>query len=321
VSISKTLPTTQLPTLHSRRTRFLVTHPCPNCGRPPENVNIVRDEAGEVSGLLERGLQLRWWSDTNEIECVCGKTFMCPERLYKPQTPKAKKRLTQKPAAVPVKKPVKKAANSKSKPRPKSTPVAKLNPEPQSYKDYIRQLDADPLEGIINADCRRFFLSIFKPRSCFRGVISNNPRSREHCLADFGRCIFYLEPIQKDQLEFRRCLDRGTADEKLIDELTSKTHCSKFIRDTESNIHKAWNAQELSIQLAGAYSKEIERHRKARRTAIEIEVEQAECHVTQKKAAQFLGRHERTMRNKRYLRCEHGKISTALLKREKNSQQ
>jgi len=187
----------------------------------------------ECVGQLDRRCGEKFKVDVGDIENPVGKS-------------KKSKRAT-------AKKPAKKSKSVAVK----SEPKPKRNPEPQSYKDHIRQLDADPLEGIINADCRLFFQSVFCPGSGFRAIARMGLQSKEQYLADIGNRSFHLAPIQKDLLEFRRRLALGTADEKFIDELTSEPHCSKFVRDTMVSVHKDWNVSELSDQLREAYSKEL----------------------------------------------------------------
>jgi len=175
----------------------------------------------------------------NEFECLkCNKPF----RFHVGDVENPKANGTSRPCSP------KPASKPKSQNVPMKQPLHQLEAD---------QLDADPLEGIITPDCRMFFQSVFCSGSSFRAIVRMDLRTKAHYLADIGYRSFHLEPIQKDLLEFRHRVALGTADDKLMRELTNEQYCSKFIRDSMVSVHKEWNVGELSEQLREAYSKEL----------------------------------------------------------------
>ena len=88
-------------------------------------------------------------------------------------------------------------------------------------------------------------------------------------------------------------LDRLKGDwgEYLRGEKGLKTFTAQYCRDSlfRGNVSTSDNAHALSDSLKEELPKELERYRKAKRTTMEIGIEESECCVKQELAAQYLG--------------------------------
>jgi len=190
---------------------------------------------------------------------------------------------------------------------PKQQAVRKVN------KEYMKMDEEALIEvGLGDPDYRQLIQGfLWAVRSELRIISQGNFNRREDYLVAVGRGYLDFKQMKED-------LDSILRGDKTVKDVCTKEHIRNNILRRD-DFHLEWNTDTLFSELPKLYRSECERHQKAGRSAIEKAVEEAECHVTQNLASQFLGRHERTIRNKPHLRCEHGKISADLLIREKNS--
>jgi len=306
MTISNELPTTsngQLPTPEPSLIEFLVMGKCPHCDDIPYNNHGVRIVYKKGGKALWRALKkCRGITDLNEIECKsCGKTFEIPEHLWTPeelQTPKAKKV---------VKKKTKKELAAEAKVAAKVKAAAKAR--------YMKMDEEALIEaGLGDPDYRRFFMEILKT-GYFRLIPQAD--NSTNLMLGAARHTLCAKQIAKD---WKAILSGANIDEYCTDQHVREN----ILCDSPLSSHfRDWNTEEYLRIMPELYSREIERHRKAGRTAIEEAVEDAECHVTQVLASAYRGCVVRTIgrmlkKNKRF-RCKHGKPSADFLIRERNS--
>ena len=293
---------------------------CPYCGSPKIGYTDVNEmectmaNCGQTVNLLE-------------LEAVQEKFFdslkFCPRSACK--SPKIKLRnegeleceVCHEPITIPLYAQTKvvealKLLRGKGRPKLKKEKVEiEERPEGPDFHWFVRDL-AKPV--------RRFpFIMSFETAAREKGA----------SLQDWVKSLRSSIDIEQLKRDWGRCLRGGEA---VIPEVSSVQHCwdklllplrKKPLRMTQED------ARSFSDALKEEYPKEIERYRKAGRTAIEIEVEEAVCCVSPTLAAQYLGYKNtssirRLRKQKELRRCETHptritKASLITLKRKRDS--
>lgn len=239
----------------------------------------------------------------------CGNTpISCPlvERAYK-----SGKEAELRPVIKPYRKMISQY-EAKCKACNKAFPLHQALPTLPTY-DSLRQ-QALVENGLDDSNNRRFLLDALLTGR-FKSMGNSRPDTTDWLL-EIAR-HWNLKQMLDD-------LEAIKADTKTVMECCTQEHfLDTVLRETVFGHFDDWNAAELARIMPELYSREVELHREAGRSKIEIEVEQSECHVTQVLAAAYRGCSDRTIRrmleNDKSFCCKHGKPSRDFLIRERNS--